>query len=747
MVRTIAALENRRSLFTRAEGLTVLANAQRQALALQNTLSYGGTFDASEFDTRLGLLAQQTRVMTVATSAETSVEAQVLRQVRADLDALAGMRSALVGTQFNYYARQLGQESAAVVERGIKRLYDIEEREVFHEVDRTDATRRASELTLAALSALTVVFAGAFVVTQRKRARSNVEVAYNELLDEVAERKDAEERFTVGFEQAANGAVLADRDGIPVRVNRAMCEFLGRTPDELVGARWTAFAHPDDPPLGPTVIKRADLGHDHFDDERRYVRPDGSVVWAIATVTVVRDESGEPSYFFAQFQDITERKAMEAALRHRALHDSLTNLPNRALLQDRLAQALARSKRQDGMVGVIFLDLDRFKVVNDAMGHSAGDVLLNQVAQRLTAVIRPEDTLARFGGDEFVVLCEASADEVRAVAARVSASFVAPFDLEHREVHVTASLGIVLGRYGDDADELLQDADVAMYRAKELGRGRSQVFDTELRDRAKGRLEAEASMRQALDADEFVVFFQPIVNVRTGATDGAEALVRWRRPDGEIVSPSEFIPLAEETGLIVQLGERVLEMACQQATTWRRDVPALANFFVSVNVSARQLKTSGLVATVERILETTRLPASALHLEITESVVMEDVDHAINVLGRLKGLGVSLEIDDFGTGYSSLSYLKLLPVDTLKIDRSFVDGLGRENDDSSIVSAIIGLGAALGLELHAEGVEELAQWRALQDLGCDRAQGYLWSPPVAAAHFVVGDAALAATVR
>ena len=550
------------------------------------------------------------------------------------------------------------------------------------------------------------------------------------------ERTKAETRFAVGFEQSATGTVIADLDGRPTMVNPALCRFLGRQADELLGHRWDDFSHPDEVALGAAAMHRVALGDDQYIDERRYLRPDGSVVWALATVALVRDDNGQPAYYFGQFQDITERKTMEVELRYQALHDALTGLPNRTLLLDRVTHSLAGARRRGTSVGVIFLDLDHFKLVNDALGHAVGDVLLMAVARRLADVVRANDTVARLGGDEFVVLCEDIAPkDFAAVASCVGAAFETPIAVQGRELHVSASLGVVIATESHTPDDLLRDADVAMYKAKERGRARIQVFDEQLRQEAADRFDGEAALRRGIASDEFCVFYQPIVTVATGAPVGVEALIRWRDPQRGLVSPAEFVPLAEETGLIVPLGEWVLAEATRQVQQWREHLAGCVDLSVAVNLSARQLDVADLVATVRGALARSGLPPEALHLEITETVLMDDVERSIELLGDLRGLGVRLAVDDFGTGYSSLSYLKRLPVDTLKIDRSFVDGLGSDMHDSSIARAIVNLGTALDLDLLAEGVETERQRGALQELGCQLAQGYLWSPPVAADRF------------
>jgi diguanylate cyclase (GGDEF)-like protein/PAS domain S-box-containing protein len=749
LARTFVLLSDEDELFNDTESLTVVANAQRQALALQNTLEQIDP-DLAQFDIRLGLLQQQTRVMLINTPSG-AASAHMLRDVRSRLGRLATLNAEikLDTTRRRALFAEARAESRGL-ERNIKRIYDIEERRIFASVKADAESKRQSQLIVLGISGLTVFVATGFVFSQRRRARTSLEAAYRSLVQEVADRERAEAdrlraetQFSVGFDQSATGTVIADLEGRPLKVNDAICRFLGRGEEELLGVTWEALTHPDDVALGAAVLRSASEGEDSYRDERRYVKPDGSTVWALATVTLVRAPDGTPSYFFAQFQDITDRKSMEVELRRRALHDELTGLPNRTLFTDRLSHALATSRRRQSATGVIFLDLDNFKRVNDALGHAAGDLLLGSVAARLAGTMRESDTVARLGGDEFVVLCE-DVDKVqlRTVARRIVECLAPPFRLDDREVHVTASLGVVCAGPDHTAEGLLRDADVAMYKAKEHGRGLVQHFDEQMREEAAARLDAETALRRAVETGEFCVHYQPIVSVATGVPVGAEALVRWDDPSRGLVSPADFIPMAEETGLIVPLGQWVLEEACRQIATWRRELPGAERYFVAVNLSARQLEVEGLVDVVRDAIESSGLPAAALHLEVTESVVMENVERSIEVLGALRNLGIRLAIDDFGTGYSSLSYLQRLPVDTLKIDRSFVRGLGVDGNDTSIAKAVATLGHSLDLNLVAEGVETDHQWAHLQEMDCDFAQGYRWSPPLDPDDFVAWRAGL-----
>jgi diguanylate cyclase (GGDEF)-like protein len=429
-----------------------------------------------------------------------------------------------------------------------------------------------------------------------------------------------------------------------------------------------------------------------------------------------------------------ERRRAEAHLSHQATHDPLTELPNRTLFVDRVEQAVARAERSERPVAVLFLDLDRFKVVNDSLGHRAGDELLVAAAQRLRTVVRPADTVARFGGDEFVVLCE-EVDETRVavdVARRIVAALEEPFVLGGREVFVSASVGICMATdTRSTPDDLLRNADTAMFRAKGRGGARVAMFDDAMQAWAEGRFETEVALRRAVERGELRVHYQPVVHLDSADIVALEALVRWERPGMGLVSPGEFIPIAEETGLIVPLGTWVLEEACRQVAAWQHLGPR-GTLGVTVNMSGRQLVQPDVVEVVRTALARAQLDPGLLTLEITESVLLDDDAHAIDVLGALKDLGVRLAIDDFGTGYSSLTYLRHFPFDVVKVDQSFVHNLGTNVEDSTIVAAVIALSKALGLRVVAEGIETAEHLAALVNLDCDYAQGYFFSRPMPA---------------
>ena len=427
------------------------------------------------------------------------------------------------------------------------------------------------------------------------------------------------------------------------------------------------------------------------------------------------------------------RAAVEELLTRQAFHDPLTGLPNRALLLDRLGHAAARLARHEGTLAVLFLDLDRFKAVNDRWGHAAGDRLLVAVADRLRACVRPQDTVARLGGDEFVLLLEAVPDagEAQRVAERVLRALAPPFALDARWVALGGSIGIALGRGGAASpEELLGAADAALYQAKRGGGGRQVLYDPALHAAAAARLAWEEELRRAIEREELRLVYQPQVDLASGRIARLEALVRWSHPERGLVLPGAFIGLAEETGLIVPLGRWVRREALRQGRAWRARHPADALPGIATNLSVRELRQPELAAEIGAVVTAVGPAAGGVQLELTESVLLEDVAGAAATLHRLKGLGVALALDDFGTGYSSLRYLKRLPFDALKIDRTFVAGLGREPEDTAIVRAAVALGQALGLAVHAEGVETAAQAAQLRALGCTLGQGYLYAPPL-----------------
>jgi diguanylate cyclase (GGDEF)-like protein/PAS domain S-box-containing protein len=546
--------------------------------------------------------------------------------------------------------------------------------------------------------------------------------------------REAEERFRRSFNDAAIGMALVAPDGQFLRTNRSLCEILGYVEEELLEKTFQDITYPDDLDADLDQVRRMLVGKIRtYQMEKRYFHKDGQVVWVLLSVSMVHDEEGEPLYFVSQIQDISERKVLEERLEHRAFHDSLTDLPNRQLFMDRLGQALRRTMRRHKRVAVLFMDIDKFKGVNDSLGHEVGDLLLTVVAQRLGHCLRPEDTLARFGGDEFVVLIEAVDDPEQAVevAKRITEEFRKPFNIEGRDLYVAASIGISLGNARThDSDGLLRDADTAMYRAKDETEGYT-LFDPSMHALVFRRLELENDLRRAIEQEEFVLRYQPIVRLDdVGGVGRLEALVRWDHPERGLLDPDEFIPIAEESGLVVPMGEQVLEHACRWVVEWHRQFPRRTPLVLSVNLSARQLSRPDLAETVARVLRETGMEGGCLNLDVTEVVYVSTLERHTAVLDRLKGMGVEISIDDFGTIYSSLSYLKRLTADTIKIDKSFVKGLGEVVEDTAVVQMIIWLAHTLGMEVIAEWVESEEQARLLKELGCDMAQGYYFAKPL-----------------
>jgi diguanylate cyclase (GGDEF)-like protein/PAS domain S-box-containing protein len=470
----------------------------------------------------------------------------------------------------------------------------------------------------------------------------------------------------------------------------------------------------------------------HLECEYRILHKDGEYRFMLNRSLAVRDETGRACRLAGSQTDITRRKQAEERLLHDALHDALTGLPNRTLFLDRLRQRLARSERGDASFAVVYLDLDRFKVVNDSLGHAFGDRLLIAVAERLGDCVRPGDSVARFGGDEFTMLLDGVKDvgEAVRVAERIQRDLKAPVRLDDREFFTTASAGIALGAGYTRAEDVVRDADTAMYRAKAGGRGRREVFDATMHARAVSILQLETDLHRALEREEFRVHYQPIVAFDDRRIVGFEALVRWQHPERGLLNASEFVPAAEEAGLIVPIGQWVLREACRCVREWQQRPSGGAPPSISVNLSAREFGQPHLVQRVGDALSAVGLAANRLRIEITESMIMQEAESAVWKLRALKDLGVGLDIDDFGTGYSSLSYLRRFPIDALKIDRSFVSRMRRQREDREIVRTIVALAGALGLGAMAEGVETAEQASELAGLHCDYGQGFLFAKPV-----------------
>jgi diguanylate cyclase (GGDEF)-like protein/PAS domain S-box-containing protein len=538
--------------------------------------------------------------------------------------------------------------------------------------------------------------------------------------------------------ESADDAILSLRpDGRIATWNDGARAMYGLTSTDVVGERLDVLFPGNAGSELPPILERVMIGEQVERFETVHQRADSSHFDVWLTFSPIRDEAGQTVAASVVARDISEQKRLEAELAHQALHDSLTGLPNRALFRDRLGHSLVRPRRTSqtttGRHAVLFVDLDDFKVINDTLGHQTGDELLVAVAGRLQETLREGDTAARLGGDEFTILLENVTSEADAqhAAARLLESLRQPFDLDGHQVVVSASIGIAFGESGvDKPDDLLRAADTALYEAKGQGKGRHETYQQTMNVRAWRRLQLESELRLALARDELRVHYQPIVELESGRITAVEALVRWQHPSRGLIAPGEFIPLAEQTGLIVEIGEFVLRTACAQVAQWG-GLPQAAGLILSVNVSPRELVRPGFVDGVAGVLASTGLPGDRLKLEITESATLEG-DAAIATLRGLQELGARIAIDDFGTGYSSLGYFRDLPIDGLKIDRAFIDGLGSEREDTAIVTAAIAFGRALEVEITGEGIETPEQLARLRELGCRLGQGFLFSRPVPA---------------
>jgi diguanylate cyclase (GGDEF)-like protein/PAS domain S-box-containing protein len=590
-----------------------------------------------------------------------------------------------------------------------------------------DLTARTGELSgPTELNQLAQVFDDMAATLQKRQAES--ERAQQAL-------RDSEARYRLIVETAEEGIFIIDPDGDTVFANAMMAGMLGYSVDELRGRPIFDFMDEDMRSLARHGLQRRQGIREQHDV--RFRRKDGGELWTIIAANPIAESDGRYLGTLAMVTDITERKRAEDHLIYLAHHDSLTGLPNRTLFNDRLQQSLIDAARRERVVAVLFMDLDRFKTINDTLGHEVGDVLLRAVSGRLKDCIRTGDTVARLGGDEFIVLLPdvGHVDDVGRIAQKILDVFDQPFTIDGREFFVTTSIGITLYPFdGKDVDGLVKNADVAMYRAKEQGRNSYQFYTAEMTAKAHENLALENALRGALDRQELVLHYQPVVDLASGEVSGMEALLRWRHPEQGLIMPQRFIPIAEESGLIVPIGEWALRTACLQAVAWQQQ--GYAPLRLAVNLSARQFYQRNLAEVIARVLQDSALDPAWLELELTESLLMQNAELTHATLRTLNAMGVRLSIDDFGTGYSSLGYLKRFPLDTLKISRSFVRDVPGDSDDAAIVSAIIVMAHTLEMRVIAEDVETEAQRAFLQAQACDAFQGYVFGPPLPPEEFI-----------
>ena len=554
------------------------------------------------------------------------------------------------------------------------------------------------------------------------------------LVRDVSERRQAQEQIQLlakVFENTIEGITVTDTRGTIQMVNPGFSHITGYSAEEALGRNPRVLKSDRHDADFYAAMWRSIVQDGHWSGEIWNRRKNGEAYPEWLTINVIKDSMGEASHYVALFHDITEIKRSEDKIKHQAYHDALTGLPNRQLFNDRLEVALARAQRNHETLAILFLDLDHFKTINDSLGHAVGDLLLQEVAQRLKSSVRQEDTVSRLGGDEFIMILPevGGADYAVAAAGRIIDALEKPIHLRGHALYVTCSVGITIyPNDGEDLETLVKNADMAMYRAKEEGRNTYRLFTPAMNQRARRRQKMVTALRQAVERQEFKVYYQPQVDLLSGRVVGVEALVRWQPPEGGLVGPDQFIPLAEDTGLILPIGQRVLEQACRQTADWVRS--GHDHLRLAVNLSARQFNQPDLVEHVARVLDETGLDPRLLELEITESTAMVNLDATSETLKRLHARGLSLSLDDFGTGYSSLSYLRRFAIDVLKIDRSFIKDLDSNSDEAAITQAIISMAHTLRLKVIAEGVETKAQLKYLRSLGCDYGQGFLFSPPL-----------------
>ena len=735
---------------------TTLSNVQRETLVLLDAVGRAGDADGFEHAAvTLHLLQRHQHTFEVAADhsnehAYTELSDEIRRNFSAVEAAFASAGSGPMDAAL--------RESTAAALRAsgapIKRLYDRSELRLYDRIGSALSARQTTERGMLVLSSMLLALGNVLVVSLRRGVRSDFDRAYDALTGEAKEReaveaklRESERRFRALVHHASDVFTVIDQDGRIAYQSPAIERALGHQPDRLIGQAFFRLVDEAHHHLAVAALAQAnDPQSGTVNTELRLRASSGDVSTFEVAMSRLPDADGDVhGSLVLNYRDISERLRYQEQLARQAFEDSLTGLANRALFANRLEQALSR--QSETAVAVLFLDLDRFKVVNDSLGHEAGDELLRQVADRLRACVRDsdtvararawvtsaQDTLARLGGDEFTIMLSDvdDADLPLRVAARIVTALQPPFEIYDNEVFISASVGVATGHPGlTTPDSLMRDADTAMYHAKSNGKNRYDMFNPAMQQRALERLRLEVDLRTAMDGGELTLAYQPIMELATGKAIGVEALLRWHHRELGDLSPTKFIPIAEETGLIVPIGRWVIGEACRQTAGWR--AIGLTDLTVNVNLSVRQFDDPDLVGHIQRTLDATGLPPAALCLEITETLLMENVAQAIKILDQLKALGLRTAIDDFGTGHSSLRYLKDLPIDVVKVDRSFVAELGNSVSSTAIFQALIMLGTALGIIITAEGIETDHQLRTLTRLRCPAGQGFLLAKPMPA---------------
>ncbi|MFQ5900149.1 MAG: EAL domain-containing protein [Thermodesulfobacteriota bacterium] len=557
--------------------------------------------------------------------------------------------------------------------------------------------------------------------------------AINIIID-ITERKIAEDKLRMAakvYESTVEGVILTDAKGNMQMVNAAFTNITGYSLEEVIDKHYNILGSGKHNKKQHREISLSLQKNRRWRGELLNRRKNGEIYPQWTSISTIHDEQGKTTNYVTVFSDISEQKQKEAQIRHQVYHDALTRLPNRLLFNNRLAIALANAKRTDTTLAVMFLDLDRFKNINDSLGHPIGDQLLKGVAKRLTECLRQHDTIARLGGDEFTILIPQviHTEEVTTIAGKILDAFNRPISLEKTDLFITPSIGIsIYPTGGKQPYTLMKNADIAMYRAKDSGRNNYQIYTQDMDVKALEQLNMENNMRRALEREEFRLQYQIQLDIETGRIIGMEALLRWEHPEMGLILPDRFIPLAEETGLIVPIGEWVLHTACMQNKVWQEK--GIPPYRIAINLSPRQFQQKNLVKIVSQALKNSNLDPAWLEVEITESSTMQNIKNTINTLHNLQDIGINISIDDFGKGYSSLSYLKKFPINSLKIDQSFVQDITEKQEDKAIASAVIAIAHGLKMKVMAEGVETREQLELLRSLQCDRAQGHLFSKPL-----------------